>query len=45
VVPPLDEDRPPRPDIVAVDQLVSSGALDDALERTLGEGWDERAEG
>ena len=45
VVPPLEEDRPPRPDIVAVDQLVSSGALDDALERTLGEGWDERAEG
>jgi histidine ammonia-lyase len=40
VVPPLDEDRPPRPDIVAVDQLVSSGALDDALARTLGEGWD-----
>ncbi|WP_255194965.1 histidine ammonia-lyase [Halorarius litoreus] len=40
VVPPLDADRSPRPDIVAVDRLVSSGALDDALERTLGEEWD-----
>jgi histidine ammonia-lyase len=40
VVPPLDGDRPPQPDIAAVDRLVSSGALDDALTRALGDGWD-----
>jgi histidine ammonia-lyase len=40
VVPPLDADRPPRPDILAVERLVASGALDDALTRALGDGWD-----
>ncbi|GAA0234217.1 histidine ammonia-lyase [Halobaculum roseum] len=40
VVPPLEDDRPPRPDIAAATELIASGALDDALSGALGEGWD-----
>ncbi len=37
VVPPLDDDRPPKPDIEAIDALVASGALDQALASALEE--------
>jgi histidine ammonia-lyase len=37
LVPPLDDDRPPAPDIEAVDDLVASGALDARVERALRE--------
>jgi histidine ammonia-lyase len=42
VVPPLDEDRPPAPDIWAVEQLISAGLLDGALADTLGAEWQKR---
>jgi histidine ammonia-lyase len=42
VVPALDEDRPPAPDIRAVDQIVSEGLLDDALDAALGNEWQEQ---
>ncbi|WP_318568704.1 histidine ammonia-lyase [Salinigranum marinum] len=42
VVPPLDEDRPPAPDIRAVERVVAEGVLDDALVTALGEAWRDR---
>lgn len=42
VVPPLDEDRPPAPDIRAVERVVAEGVLDDALGTALGEAWEDR---
>jgi histidine ammonia-lyase len=42
VVPPLDEDRPPAPDIRAVERVVAEGVLDDALVTELGRGWLDR---
>ena len=35
VVPPLEDDRPPKPDIEAVESLVASGALDQAMAAAL----------
>ncbi|WP_255151058.1 histidine ammonia-lyase [Halorarius halobius] len=39
VVPELEGDRSPRPDIVAANDLVATGALDDALAAALGDDW------
>jgi len=43
VVPALDDDRPPAPDIRAVERVVSDGLLDEALDATLGDEWRDRA--
>jgi histidine ammonia-lyase len=37
VVDPLEADRPPQPDIEAVERLVATGTLDTALEEALGD--------
>ena len=42
VVPALDEDRPPAPDIRAVERVVFEGILDDALDAALGNEWQEQ---
>jgi histidine ammonia-lyase len=44
VVPPLEADRSPAPDVRAVDRVVAEGVLDDALTTALGEEWSERTD-
>jgi histidine ammonia-lyase len=40
VVPALDGDRPPAPDVRAVERVVADGVLDDALTAAVGDGWE-----